>query len=282
MAEGDEFRIKGAASRSSVSEQSPSGSQDQTGPATENPSEQAEQAEQAQGKNGPAEGGETKKSQDGVDPMADLRAKYKWFKCKAEGAQYPEGSYYYIHYDTQQTTWDEPAEPYWMWDPVVQGPDTRIGLMKNGKSVETHGLADSKQKDEEYQGYNPKIHGNYDPNADYAKFHEKKRLEERELDEQKAFMTAAQQPDYGATMALNRFTGRAQVGDFGPERYSDAAKSGRQMNAFFDVDAAANQHGGKSLKAERRQTRVSKEDAKRYNQERKEKKEKKRRGWLQN
>ncbi|KXT16122.1 hypothetical protein AC579_5071 [Pseudocercospora musae] len=214
--------------------------------------------------------------------MSHLRAKYKWFKCKAEGDEYPEGSYYYIHYDTQQTTWDEPVEPYWMWDPVAQGPDTRIGLMKNGKSIEMHGPTEPKQKDEEYQGYNPKIHGNYDPNADYAKFHEKKRLEERELDEQKAFMTAAQQPEYGATMALNRFTGRAQVGDLGPERHSDAAKSSRQLNAFFDVDAAANQHGGKSLKAERRQTRVSKEDAKRYNQERKEKKEKKRRGWLQN
>ncbi|EME81566.1 uncharacterized protein MYCFIDRAFT_32555, partial [Pseudocercospora fijiensis CIRAD86] len=148
--------------------------------------------------------------------------------------------------------------------------------------VGTDDLAESQQKDEEYQGYNPKIHGNYDPNADYAKFHEKKRLEERSMDEQKAFMASTQQADYAATMSLNRFTGRAQVGDLGPDRHSDAAKSGRQMNAFFDVDAAANQHGGKSLKAERRQTRVSKEDAKRYNQERREKKEKKRRGWLQN
>ncbi|OBT72750.1 hypothetical protein VF21_08973 [Pseudogymnoascus sp. 05NY08] len=39
--------------------------------------------------------------------------------------------------------------------------------------------------------------------------------------------------------------------DLTPENHNDENKSKRQMNAFFDVDAAANSHDGRSLKAER-------------------------------
>lgn len=54
------------------------------------------------------------------------------------------------------------------------------------------------------------------------------------------------------------------------------------MNAFFDVDAAANAHGGRSLKEERRQKKISKREAVKLNERKKAKKEEKQKKWLQN
>jgi hypothetical protein len=48
------------------------------------------------------------------------------------------------------------------------------------------------------------------------------------------------------------------------------------MGAFFDVDAAANAHGGRSLKEERRNQTLSKKQIKELAAKRREKKEKKR------
>lgn len=78
-------------------------------------------------------------------------------------------------------------------------------------------------------------------------------------------------------MVLNRFSGATQTGsDRGPERHSDAAKSARQLNAFFDVEAAANAHAGRSLKAERQAQRLTKQQIKEFNTKRAEKKHRKR------
>lgn len=52
------------------------------------------------------------------------------------------------------------------------------------------------------------------------------------------------------------------------------------MNAFFDVDAAANSHDGRSLKAERSGKKLSKGELKTFKDKRKAKKEEKRRAWL--
>ena len=52
------------------------------------------------------------------------------------------------------------------------------------------------------------------------------------------------------------------------------------MNAFFDVDAAANQHDGRSLKAERQNQRLSKTELKAFKEKRRARKEEKRRAWL--
>ena len=60
------------------------------------------------------------------------------------------------------------------------------------------------------------------------------------------------------------------------EQHDDHHKSGRQMGAFFDVDAAANAHGGRSLKEERRNQQLSKKQIKELAAKRREKKEKKR------
>jgi hypothetical protein len=124
-------------------------------------------------------------------------------------------------------------------------------------------------------GYNPAIHGDYDPNADYAK----EGQEEEEGDYDDPAITDTNQM-YAATGSFNRFTGKWQSTDAGPERHSDAEKARRQMRAIFDVDAAANSHDGRSLKEERRNRKLTKEQIKAFNDKRRAKKEEKRRAWL--
>jgi hypothetical protein len=128
-------------------------------------------------------------------------------------------------------------------------------------------------------GYNPAIHGSYNPNADYA------REAEEEDDEEQAGTVAtglpnAIAPSYQAQAHFNRFTGKFQQADAGPEMHNDENKSKRQMTAFFDVDAAANSHDGRSLKAERRGKQLSKKELKAFKEKRHSKKEEKRRAWL--
>ncbi|KAL8688682.1 MAG: hypothetical protein Q9224_004821 [Gallowayella concinna] len=121
-------------------------------------------------------------------------------------------------------------------------------------------------------GYDPAVHGDYDPKAPYAQDYQ-------DPDEN---MTLNAEPSaiYAATGTFNRFTGKWQASDINPENHNDESKSKRQMNAFFDVDAAANSHNGKSLKAERSGKKLTKQELKDFKQKRKEKKEEKRRAWL--
>lgn len=134
-------------------------------------------------------------------------------------------------------------------------------------------------------GYNPAIHGSYDPNADYAK-EASKEEEEEEHAAQTAAAVAAGLPnpnvgmDYTAQAHFNRFTGKFQNAEQGPDLHNDENKSKRQMTAFFDVDAAANSHDGRSLKAERRGKTLNKKELKAFKEKRREKKEEKRRAWL--
>ncbi|EGY19338.1 WW domain-containing protein [Verticillium dahliae VdLs.17] len=125
-------------------------------------------------------------------------------------------------------------------------------------------------------GYNPAIHGDYDPTAWYAQT-------EPSDEEQHAAAAQAGQllgGDYAAAAAFIRFTSQFQAVGDGPDRHSDEAKSRRQMNAFFDVDAAANSHDGRSLKAERSGKKLSKTELKQFKEKRKARKEEKRRAWL--
>ncbi|KAL8972423.1 MAG: hypothetical protein Q9183_000555 [Haloplaca sp. 2 TL-2023] len=121
-------------------------------------------------------------------------------------------------------------------------------------------------------GYDPAIHGDYDPTAPYAQ-------EYHDPDEQP---TQAADPSaiYAATGTFNRFTGKWQASTINPENHNDENKSKRQMNAYFDVDAAANSHNGRSLKAERSGKKLTKQELKAFKEKRKEKKEEKRRAWL--
>ncbi|EGX94546.1 WW domain protein [Cordyceps militaris CM01] len=121
-------------------------------------------------------------------------------------------------------------------------------------------------------GYNPAIHGDYDPNAWYAKGTQE--------DEVQVADTAAAAELYAATATFNRFSGGFQSEDAGPGRHGDEAKSHRQMNAYFDVDAASAAHDGRSLKAERQSKKPSKSEVKAFKEKRRVRKEEKRRAWL--
>jgi hypothetical protein len=121
-------------------------------------------------------------------------------------------------------------------------------------------------------GYNPAIHGDYDPTAWYA--------QPAAPPEAPSGAPADPPAQYAATAQFNRFTGRFQNPDLNPENFNDENKSRRQMNAFFDVDAAANSHDGRSLKAERSGKKLSKTELKQFKEKRKAKKEEKRRAWL--
>lgn len=123
-------------------------------------------------------------------------------------------------------------------------------------------------------GYNPAIHGDYDPNAWYAKLHEEAAPEPVQTDPSAGFYD----PSYDTTALFNRFTGQHQTEGAG--RHSDEAKSRRQMNAYFDVDAAANANNGRSLKAERAGKKPSKNELKFFKEKRRARKEEKRRAWL--
>lgn len=127
-------------------------------------------------------------------------------------------------------------------------------------------------------GYNPAIHGDYDPNAWYAQADGANSADYDGLSA--ADRAAALVDPYAASAGFNRFTGQFQAGDAGPERHTDEAKSRRQMNAFFDVDAAANSHDGRSLKAERSNKKPSKSELKAFKEKRRVRKEEKRRAWL--
>lgn len=138
-------------------------------------------------------------------------------------------------------------------------------------------------------GYNPAIHGSWDPNAPYAQAY-------KQADAADDDTTAATAPYMAATAAgemglegaeayaqaaaFNSRTGRVQAADMNPDHFSDAAKSQRQMNAYFDVDRAANSHDGRSLKAERRGKQPTKKELAQWKEKRKARKEEKRRAWL--
>lgn len=102
------------------------------------------------------------------------------------------------------------------------------------------------EPDPEYQGYNPKIHGSYDPTAPYAQYHN--RLREQEVGPTAEDIAAADAANlaagYEAVGTFNRFTGAFQGAEKSADRHNDFNKSTRQLSAFFDVDAAANAHEG--------------------------------------
>ncbi|KAG6041362.1 hypothetical protein E4U41_004772 [Claviceps citrina] len=126
-------------------------------------------------------------------------------------------------------------------------------------------------------GYNPAIHGDYDPNAWYAQKY-------AQPDEPHPVIVpeipSLEDDVHLATAGFNRFTGHFQQPDAGPGRHADEAKSKRQMNAYFDVDAVANADDGRSLKAERSNKRISKSELKAFKERRRARKEEKRRAWL--
>ncbi|KAK4544163.1 hypothetical protein LTR36_004373 [Oleoguttula mirabilis] len=206
---------------------------------------------------------------------------YRWCKCFYEPEQPGAQNYYFMHFDTRETKYEEPNEPYWIWDAMLNnvhasGLQHPSSLQQNPPALGTSSAGQSSEVDPEYQGYNPKIHGSYDPNAPYAQYHKQKVAEAQALKDYTAAAASVQAGEYGAVGAFNRFSGGFQTADKSTERHDDFNKSGRQLNNFFDVDAAANSHDGKSLKDERRAQKPSKKEIAEMSKKRRDKKEKKR------
>lgn len=165
------------------------------------------------------------------------------------------GRYYFYNAITNETTWTNPRVAEDTPDVIVPQEAAQLAV---GDSAE---LAHDPLR------YNPAIHGDYDPTAPYAQPQEE---------------VATQLPEYTTVAAFNRFTGKFQSAQSHqvPENYNDENKSRRQMEVYFDVDAAANSHEGRSLKAERQTKKLSKKELKQFKEKRKKRKEEKRKAWL--
>ncbi|GAB7346981.1 hypothetical protein MBLNU459_g3136t1 [Dothideomycetes sp. NU459] len=190
--------------------------------------------------------------------------------------------YYFVNRFTGVSQWENPRVPN---NPHASGsihhssgaPGTAQPRSAPGVEPEAATKAPSSPP-KPYFGYNPKIHGDYDPNADYARYHEEPVAKAPEpVDSSLATNLIGQYEQAGT---FNRFTGTFQAADKSAEYHNDENKSHRQMNAYFDVDRAANTHDGRSLKAERANKKLSKKEVKAFNDERRAKKEKKRRDFL--
>lgn len=191
------------------------------------------------------------------------------------------GQWYFVNRFTGISQWENPRVPTSPLPPsapaaYVGAPGTEPSSTVTAAYSESPPLA--QPPNEPYLGYNPKIHGDFDPNADYARFHQPApAVSDPAVDLDDA---ANMIGTYGQAASFNRRTGAYQGGDKSAEYHNDDNKSKRQMNAFFDVDRAANAHDGRSLKAERASKKMSKEQVKAFNEQRKARKEQKRREFL--
>ncbi|KAI1175993.1 hypothetical protein F4777DRAFT_290024 [Nemania sp. FL0916] len=174
-------------------------------------------------------------------------------------------AWFFYNRITNESTWDNPRVP--------SQPQASADTNANAQ-LETPPATAVPPVNERLPagGYNPAIHGDYDPNAWYAKNDNE--------DEEGEVSVMDPATAYAAIGTFNRFTGRWQGDDQNPDRHSDEAKSRRQMNAIFDFDAAANAHDGRSLKAERSGKKPTKSELRHFKEKRRAKKEEKRRAWL--
>ncbi|OAA58554.1 WW/Rsp5/WWP domain protein [Niveomyces insectorum RCEF 264] len=194
-------------------------------------------------------------------------------------------AWYFFNRFTQQTQWENPRVP------------EATGTGAPGTVAPVAG------------GYNPAIHGDYDPNAWYAKGAAAggagdgddadggaagvlgligRGGENGEGDSDAAIAAAA-----AAAAALiqnsslpgdNSVSGRPGRGGGGRGRKEplgdEDTLAGRQLNGYFDVTAAAGAHEGRSLKAERSGKKPTRSELKAFKEKRRMKKEEKRRAWL--
>ncbi|KAJ6781849.1 hypothetical protein PWT90_08151 [Aphanocladium album] len=183
--------------------------------------------------------------------------------------QFDPGTQAWFFYNrfTGKTQWDNPRVPA---APAAAAAVSSAATLSSAPPPPAHEKPAA-------GGYNPAIHGDYDPNAWYAKG---TAAEEEAAEEQQAAAASASADMYAATVAFNRRGGGFQTEDMGPGRHTDEAKAQRQMNAYFDADAASAAHDGRSLKAERQGKRISKAEVKAFKEKRRARKEEKRRAWL--
>ena len=177
--------------------------------------------------------------------------------------------------DGWEALWDDSAQAYYFYNRftgISQWENPRVPENEpSASNKDNNGTTDNQPRPRPAGGYDPAIHGDYDPTAWYA-----------QTQEEDTATNPSADPNliYTATGTFNRFTGKWQPAGLGPENFSADNRARRQMNAFFDVDAAANCHDGKSLKAERSGKKLSKKELKAFKEKRRERKEEKRRAWL--
>ncbi|KAK2779095.1 hypothetical protein FQN53_001531 [Emmonsiellopsis sp. PD_33] len=181
--------------------------------------------------------------------------------------------------DGWDPVWDDSAQAYYFYNRFTglsQWENPRVPTAQQGPpGTEPSTVSAEPPKPRVAGGYDPAIHGDYDPTAPYAQVSQQ---------DDAAALASSSSADpnliYTATGTFNRFTGKWQPVGVAPENFNDENKSRRQMNAYFDVDAAANSHDGKSLKAERSGKKLTKKELKAFKEKRRERKEEKRRAWL--
>lgn len=161
-------------------------------------------------------------------------------------------AWYFVNRFTQQTQWENPRVP-----------DAAQGAAGGGG--------------ESLGGYNPAVHGDYDPNAWYAKG-------EAAPSSASGVAVTGVDVDGGDPIAAAAAAAAAIIqGDAANTngaRYGHDAKASRQLNGFFDVAATNGAHDGRSLKAERSGIKPSKSELKAFKEKRRARKEEKRRAWL--
>lgn len=177
-------------------------------------------------------------------------------------------AYYFYNRFTRVSQWENPRVP----DPSTAEVPSALGDDGDG---DERPIPRQKQATSVVGGYNPAIHGDYDPTAPYAQ-----QYEQQEDGQSGSAGGGGTGNPYEATGYFNRFTGKWQAASLQPENYNDENKSHRQMSAFFDVDAVSGGHDGRSLRAERSAKKLSKKELKAFKDKRREKKEEKRRAWL--
>ncbi|CAK7272763.1 hypothetical protein SEPCBS119000_005296 [Sporothrix epigloea] len=155
-------------------------------------------------------------------------------------------AWYFVNRFTQQTQWENPRVP---------------AAETNTSSGATLG------------GYNPAIHGDYDPDAWYAKGGSaddgvSKTFPDYDTEADPIAAAAA-----AAAALIQEDARRGNGADYN-------ARAGRQLDAYFDVAATSNAHDGRSLKAERSGIKPSKSELKAFKEKRRARKEEKRRAWL--
>ena len=168
-------------------------------------------------------------------------------------------AWYFYNRLTQQTQWENPRVP------VDGAAET---------TAATAAVAG---------GYNPAIHGDYDPTAWYATGGVAAPEEVDDKVDAEASIAAAAAAAAAVIQSTDpsAFRGsQLDVESGGGHRHTHDAKSARQLNAFFDVAATSNEHDGRSLKAERSGKKPSKAELKAFKEKRRAKKEEKRRAWL--
>lgn len=178
--------------------------------------------------------------------------------------------------DGWEPAWDANAQAYYFYNRFTQ-----VSQWENPRvSESSEPVKPAPARTGAAGGYNPAIHGDYDPNADYA-------IRDDEYEAQPAADEGDQlegEADYSASASFNRFTGSFNNTSLHPTHTPDAhtadAKAYRQMQSHFDVDATAAQYDGRSLKEERQQRKLSKKELKAFRDKKKARQEEKQRAWL--